>query len=407
MNTSARGMHASPPAPSALAQRLEGMLRGFDVPCEIVLASGETLHFGTGTPKFRVRLHTDKVLAKGLDEFVLGMAYVNGEFDIEGDMMTFFDIRTRLNREIGLVPWMKFWSQLMFLAPTSVNRKAIQHHYEFGDEFFLSFMDQGYHIYSHGLFKSDDETLEQGCERKMQTMYDWAGLKPGMRILDIGAGWGGVTRFCAPKGVHVTSLTLANDSHQHITKLLKENNWPGEVRIEDFLVHKPERPYDAIVILGVIEHIPYYRRFFQQVWNLLKPGGLIYMDASADITKYEVSRYIRHFIYPGTHSYMCLQDVLQEMLFHGFMPRQVEQDNHDYMLTMKAWAERFEQNKEMISKRWGEKVYRAFWLYLWSGAYAFDRNVLQAYHLVAERTNDPGPRPGLLKRSLLAVQGLF
>ena len=96
---------------------------------------------------------------------------------------------------------------------------------------------------------------------------------------------------------------------------------------------------------------------------------------------------------------MCLQDVLQEMLWHGFMPRQIEQDNHDYMLTMRHWAERFEANREMIVRRWGEQTYRAFWLYLWSGAYAFGNNVLQAYHLVAERTEDPGPRPGNLRRA--------
>jgi cyclopropane-fatty-acyl-phospholipid synthase len=395
------------PARSGLARYLKGMLHDFDAACEIKLASGETLRFGAGSPKFRVTLHSDRVLAKGLDEFALGSAFVNGEFDIEGDMMAFFDIRKYLKRELGMMPWLKFWGQLLLMAPTRVNRKAIQHHYEFGDEFFLCFMDNEYHLYSHGFFKSDDEPLERASERKLEVMYNWTELKPGMRVLDIGAGWGGVTRYCGPRGVHVTSLTLAQDSHQHLTRLLKETGYPGQVLLEDFLVHRPAQPYDAIVILGVIEHIPYYRKFFEQAWNLLKPGGLIYMDASADLEKFAVSRYIRHFIYPGTHSCMCLQDVLQEMLFHGFMPRQVEQDNHNYMLTMRHWAERFERNKDMIVKRWGERVYRGFWLYLWSGAYAFGHNVLQAYHLVAERTTEPGLRPGFIHRARHAVQELF
>ena len=104
---------------------------------------------------------------------------------------------------------------------------------------------------------------------------------------------------------------------------------------------------------------------------------------------------------------MCLQEVLQEMLFHGFMPRQVVQDNHDYMLTMRHWAERFQSSREMIVQRWGEPVYRAFWLYLWSGAYAFGHNVLQAYHLLAERTAERGPRPGLLNRTRNFYQQLF
>ncbi|MBI4081067.1 MAG: class I SAM-dependent methyltransferase [Candidatus Lambdaproteobacteria bacterium] len=384
------------------------MLNDFDVPCEVVLANGKALRFGSGAPKFRVTLHTDRVLAKGPDEFTLGTSFVNGEFDIEGDMLTFFDIRTRLKHALGgLTPKLHFWAQQLIQAPTKVNKKAIQHHYEFGDDFFLCFIDTDYHLYSHGFFQTDDESLEKACERKLETMYDWAQLKPGMRVLDIGAGWGGVTRYCGPRDVHVTSLTLANDSYAHIQRLLTEKKYPGEVLQEDFLVHKAEKPYDAIVILGVIEHIPYYRKFFQRAWELLKPSGLIYMDASADLEKYAVSRYIRHYIYPGTHSYMCLQDVIQEMLFHGFMPRQVVQDNHNYMLTMRHWAERFQANREMILRRWGEQVYRAFWLYLWSGAYAFGHNVLQAYHMVAERTPTHGPRPGVVRRARHFVRELF
>jgi len=382
-----------------VAARAQRILEGFNTPCEVVLPDGGSLRVGKEAPKFRVILHNGKVVSRGLDEFALAESFVNGDFDIEGDMMTFFDIRNQLQRRIGALPWLKFWSQLLLLDPTRINRAAIQHHYEFGGDFFLCFMDQGYHVYSHGFYENDAESLERAIERKLETAFNWTECKPGMRVLDIGAGWGGVTRYFGPRGVHVTSLTLANDSFGYISRLLKETGLPGQVLLEDFLTHKPEKPYDAIVILGVIEHIPYYRKFFQQVWNVLKPGGLIYMDASADVEKFGVSRFIRHYIYPGTHSYMCLQDVLQEMLFHGLMPRQIVQDNHSYSLTMKTWAERFEANRDMIRKNWGDQVYRAFWLYLWSGAYAFGHNVLQAYHLVAERTNDPGRRPSLFHRT--------
>ena len=394
-------------APSRTAAWLQRVFKDFPSPCEIVTAGGEVMRFGEGEPKFRIVLHEHRILARGLDEFALAKAFVEGAFDIEGDMMAFFDVRHQLRQRTGLLPWMRLWGQLLFLAPTRVNRRAIQHHYEFGDDFFLRFIDTDYHLYSHGFFASDDEPLEKASERKLETMFDWAQLKPGMRVLDIGAGWGGVTRYCGPRDVRVTSITLAQDSHDHISRLLAETGYPGEVLLADFLEHEPEEPYDAIVILGVIEHIPYYRKFFRKAWDLIKPGGMIYMDASADLEKYGVSRFIRHYIYPGTHSYMCLQDVLQEMLFHGFMPRRVVQDNHDYMLTMRHWAERFEEHREVISAKWGDAVYRAFWLYLWSGAYAFGHNVLQAYHLLAERTLERGPRPGLGHRTRNFIRGLF
>jgi cyclopropane-fatty-acyl-phospholipid synthase len=390
-----------------LIAKAEQVLEGFSTPCEIVLAQGEVLRVGTGAPKFRITFHDDSVILRGTDEFAFAEAFVNGDIDIEGDMMALFDVRNVLKSMIGMSAWTRFWTQMLFSNPAQVNKQAIRHHYEFGEDFFLCFMDKGYRLYSHGFFESDTETLERACERKLEVMFDWTRMKPGMRVLDIGAGWGAVIRYCSPKGVHVTSLTLAEDSLRHITKMIEDNRFSGEVRLEDFLAHRPAEPYDAIVILGVIEHIPHYRKFFERAYELLKPGGRIYMDASADIQKFMVARYIREYIYPGTHAYMCLQDVLMEQLYHGFMPVQVEQDNHDYMLTMKHWAERFEANRDMIRQRWGDPVYRAFWLYLWSGAYAFGNDVLQAYHLVAERQSVRGPRPGVARRARNFVQQLF
>ncbi len=402
-----QSIQAVSPARRKLLAKAEQVLEGLATPCEIVLAQGEVLRVGPGAPKFRIVFHDDSVFLRGTDEFAFAQAFVNGDMDIEGDMMAFFDLRTRLKSMIGMSAWTRFWTQMLFANPTRVNQEAIRHHYEFGADFFLCFMDQGYHLYSHGFFESDTETLERACERKLEVMFDWTHMQPGMRVLDIGAGWGAVIRYCAPKGVHVTSLTLAQDSLQHITRMIEDNGFIGQVLLEDFLVHRPAAPYDAIVILGVIEHIPYYRKFFERAHDLLKPGGRIYMDASADIQKFMVSRYIREYIYPGTHAYMCLQDVLMEQLYHGFMPVEVKQDNHNYMLTMRHWAERFQANRDMIRQRWGEQVYRAFWLYLWSGAYAFGNNVLQAYHLVAERTAEPGPRPGVARRARNFVQQLF
>src|SRR5262245_9361021 len=208
-----------------LIEAAERVLEGFTTPCEIELAQGEVLRVGTDAPKFRIKFHDDHVLLRGTDEFAFAEAFVNGDIDIEGDMMAFFDVRNVLKSLMGMGPFTRFWTQMLFSNPTKVNKKAIQHHYEFGADFFLSFMNKGYHLYSHGFFESDTETLERGCERKLEVMFDWAKLKPGMRVLDIGGGWGAVIRYCSPKGVHVTSLTLAEDSRQHITQMIEDNNF--------------------------------------------------------------------------------------------------------------------------------------------------------------------------------------
>jgi cyclopropane fatty-acyl-phospholipid synthase-like methyltransferase len=379
---------------------LERALEGSGIPCEFVLPSGESLQFGDETPDFRLVVRSWRALRRGLDEFALGRAYVEGDVDVEGDLQAALRMRAQLRNAVSSTPLIKFWLSMLGRIPVRLNRRWIARHYQYGDDFYLPFLDRRYRLYSHGLFTSDHESLEDGCERKLQTMFEALALRPGMRLLDIGCGWGSATQFCGERGVHVTSLTISPDSHDFTRRLIRDRELDGcAVHLEDFLDHRPSEPYDAVTILGVIEHIPYYRRFCRQLWNCLRPGGMFYLDASATVQKDDVSRFTRHYIYPGTHSFLAVQDIIQELLFHGMELVSVEQDTHDYELTMRGWAERFDANRTAVLEGWGEEVYRAFRLYLWGGTHAFQTNALQAYHLVARRRADRGPRPGVMTRT--------
>jgi cyclopropane-fatty-acyl-phospholipid synthase len=394
--------------------RLRRLIETAGVPCEIVLPGGEVVRGGAAAaapgaagepPRFRVVVRSPRVLRGGLDELAFGRAYVEGDLDIEGDLWSLFLLRDRLGERLRLLPGLRLLAGLFLAAPTWMNRRAIARHYNLGDDFYHSFIDRDWHFYSHGLFRSADETLEQSSLHKLEAIEAALELRPGMRLLDIGGGWGGVTRYCAPRGVHVTSLTLAEDSYRYISALLA-GGLAGEVRLEDFLRHRPERPYDAVVICGVIEHIPNYRRFCARLWECLAPGGRVYLDASAVHEKYEMSAFSRRYIWPGAHSCLCLQDIVGELLWHGFALESVVCDSRDYELTIRHWAERLDAAHDRIAGRWGEPLYRAFRLYLWGGCHAFHVDRLQAYHLVARRGDQPGPRPGLARRVRSFVRGL-
>jgi cyclopropane-fatty-acyl-phospholipid synthase len=391
---------------SRTGERLVRLLDGSGVACEVELPSGEVLRCGEGQPKFRAVFHSDRVLRRSLDELSLGEAYVEGELDLEGDLWSVFEVRDQLQDRARLAPVLRFLVNLFLIAPTRLNRKSIAFHYNFGDDFYHSFIDTRYHFYSHGIFHAETETLEESSEHKLETMFAGLRLAPGMRLLDIGGGWGGVTRYCGERGVHVTSLTLAQDSYRYIRNLLDTTGLPGELYFQDFLEHRPERPYDAIVIYGVIEHIPNYRRFCARAWECLAPGGRLYMDASASKEKYAMSAFTRRYIWHGTHTFLALPDVVQELLWHGFEVEQVARETRDYELTMRHWAERFDAARDFIVGRWGEQVYRAFRIYLWGGCHAMHSDLLQAYHLVARRRGEPGLRPGLGRRVRSFVRGL-
>jgi cyclopropane-fatty-acyl-phospholipid synthase len=385
---------------------LSRLLADTGVPCEVILPSGQVLRFGAGEPKFRAIFRSDRVLRQAFDEMALGRAYVEGDLDLEGDLWSVFEVRERLRDPTRLGAVLRFFAHLFLIAPTRLNRKSISFHYDFGDDFYHSFIDTRYHFYSHGLFHDESETLEESSEHKLETMFAGLQLQPGMRLLDIGGGWGGVTRYCGSRGVHVTSLTLARDSHRYIRDILDTTGLPGEVHFQDFLEHRPERPYDAIVIYGVIEHIPNYRRFCERAWECLAPGGRLYMDASASKEKYVMSNFTRQYIWHGTHTFLALPDVVQELLWNGFEVEEVKRETRDYELTLRHWAERFDAACDFIVERWGEKVYRAFRIYLWGGCHAMHTDRLQAYHLVARRHPEPGPRPGLARRVRHFVRGL-
>jgi cyclopropane-fatty-acyl-phospholipid synthase len=373
-------------------QRLHtsGSVEHYDGTCELI---------GSTEPVWHVRFRSKQSQSLPLNEFALGQAYVAGELDLDGDLTALLEVRSHLRKGITVRDAAAFAYRLMLRSPTKVNAASIAKHYTLGDDFYLSFIDRRYRYYSHCLFRHDDETLEEAAEHKLESMFSALGLAPGMRLLDIGGGWGGTTQYCGNRGVEVTSLTLVEESAAYIRRLIADHGIPGKVEVQDILNHRPAEPYDHAVIYGVIEHIPNYRTFCQRVWSALKPGGRLYLDASATKQKFAVSPFTRQFTWPGHHSFLSLQDMVRELLFHGFEIVEVQRETHDYELTIQHWADRFEANHDFVAQRWGEDVYRAFRMFLRGGQHAFATNRLQAYHLVAERREDPGPRPGALLRA--------
>ena len=247
---------ASPPQPQCAAARLlHAAIADIPIPCQFTFAQGETLRLGpAGEPAFSVVFHSDEVLGKGLDEYAIGRAYVEGQIDIEGDVRCFLELRHYVKGRGSLGFLLRAYLQLLWSNRLRLNRASIAHHYNFGDDFYLAFVDRQYHLYSHCLFRDDDATLEQAAEHKFATMAQALHLQAGSRLLDIGAGWGAVTRYAGPRGIHCTALTLAEDSHRLHQNLIAEQGLTTcQILLEDFLEHEPHEPYDAIVIFGVIE----------------------------------------------------------------------------------------------------------------------------------------------------------
>lgn len=382
------------------------VLQRLSTPGVVELPDGTRRMVGNGEPVWRVRFRTDNSLSLPRTEYSLGSAYVRGELDFDGDLVELLEARDHLRKGVAPSVALRFAVRLMLRSPTKANAAAINRHYTLGDDFYLTFIDKRYRFYSQCIFRNDDDCLEDAAEYKLESMWNSLKLRPGMRLLDIGGGWGGVTQYCGERGVHVTSLTLVEDSAAYIRRLITEYGLSGEVIVQDALDHRPSRRYDHAVIYGVIEHIPNYRQFCARIWEAVAPGGRLYLDASATKQKFAVSPFTRQYTWPGHHSFLSLQDIVRELLLHGFEIVEVKRETRDYELTIRHWADRLEANHSVVTERWGEGVYRAFRMFLRGGQYAFQTNRLQAYHLVAERRPEAGPRPSLLRRAADFVASL-
>ncbi|RCX31306.1 class I SAM-dependent methyltransferase [Thioalbus denitrificans] len=353
-------------------------------PFEIRLWGDHVYRFGDGAPAVRILAKNRRGLAAlaSLDELRICEAYMGGSLDVEGDMLAFAGMRGTLTDRH---PLHALWQRLapLLVGRVRSDRQVIATHYEFDNDFYLTFMDPT-RCYSQAVFEGDDEPLEAAQRRKLDYAIDACGLKPGDRVLDVGGGWGAFTEHAGRRGIQVTSLTISRQSERFLSDLIDRLRLPCRVLNQNFLEHAAPEPYDGIVILGVMEHIPDYAAALRQYQRLLKPGGRVYLDASAFREKYEKATFISRYIYPGDHSFFCLPEFLGAAAGTPFEVLAVHNDRHSYYLTCKAWAENLEAARDEIIHRWGESLYRRFRLYLWGSAQAFLSRGLEAYRVVLE-----------------------
>lgn len=371
---------------SMLEKRYEEFFAGGDpVPFGLRLAGGPQHVFGGADPAFTLVVKDGKGVAalSTLDLMDIGEAYLRGALDVEGDILGVLSLRSLFKDRHPLLWAWKFIRPLLY-GQVESDAKNISEHYDEDPEFYLRFLDEDHRCYSQGVFEHDDEPLEAGIRRKLDFAFDAIGVREGDRVLDVGGGWGAWTEYAGERGVRVTSLTLSQASERFINAMIQRKKLPCRVIREHLFAHQPAEPYDAIVNLGVTEHLPDYPRTLDAYARLLKPGGRVCLDASACRTKYAVSAFFEKHIFPGNGTPVCIHDYLGAVARSRFSVLAVHNDTHNYELTTRHWAERLDAHREEIERRWGTAQYRRFQVYLWGCVDGFRRDVVQAYRWVLE-----------------------
>ncbi|MCG8459542.1 MAG: class I SAM-dependent methyltransferase [Holophagales bacterium] len=354
-------------------------------PFSVRLEDGTPYPVGGGESAFTIGIVNDQGRQDlgSLDELSIAEAYMLGDLDIDGEMLAALRFRPMLSDRRPLHYLWQTYLQPWIFGQESRDERWISSHYDIDPDFFVLWLDSEIRAYSHGHFASDDESLEAGMLRKFQYAFDATGMKPGWKVLDIGGGWGSFQEFAGEKGVHVTSLTISAESEGYMNRLIEERGYPGRAIRQHLLAWETDEKFDAIVNLGVTEHLPDYRRTLARYQRLLKPGRRIYLDAYSG-NRHGMPSFISKWVFEGNTSPLNLERYLHELASTPFELMEIINDRHNYYLSCKKWAENLEAVEEEVVERWGEHLFRRFRLYLWAAANSFRNGTLEAHRMVLE-----------------------
>lgn len=171
-------------------------------------------------------------------------------------------------------------------------------------------------------------------------------------------------------------------SIDYLSRRARQLGFDWELIKDDFLQYQADRKYDAIIIMGVIEHLPNYGDVLDKLMTFLKPGRRTFLDAIACTKKYELSSFMVKHIYGGNHSFLVLHDLLYKMAGTPLRVQEMFEDCFSYFLTCRQWATNFDQHREAVVEKYGEVNYRRFRLYLWGAAYEFLSRGVDCYRMI-------------------------
>ena len=251
----------------------------------LIDANGRTHRIeGSPGPECAVRLHDRRLHVQLVANpwLRVGEAYMDGTLTIEegtlGDFIEYCCVNSRAaegNPAFRLSQWLSRRTRwLQQHNPIGRARRNVAHHYDLSDTLYDLFLDRD-RQYSCAYFTDDANTLEEAQENKKRHLAAKLRLRPGLRVLDIGSGWGGLALYLAGlEEVDVTGVTLSEEQHRVAERRAAEAGLSGRVRfmLEDYR-HRAGQ-YDRIVSVGMFEHVGarHYREFFAKLRELLAGG---------------------------------------------------------------------------------------------------------------------------------------
>lgn len=336
-----------------------------------------------GPASHDIQVHDERLYGRVLagGSLALGEAYLDRWWDCRR-LDEFFArvLRARLDERVRSRTWLWAALKARLLNRQSAGRVAsmVRHHYDIGNDLYRAMLDRRM-IYSCGFWAGAGD-LDQAQEQKLELVCRKLGLEPGMRVLDIGCGWGGAARYAAEKyGVEVVGLTLSRRQAELAREVCA--GLPVEIRLQDF--RGLDEKFDRIYSLGMFEHVGprNHRAYMETVKRCLVPDGLTVLHTiGGNVSVSRTEDWMDKYIFPGS-VLPSAADIARasEGLFvledwHGFGP--------DYDRTLMQWHRNFTGAWDRLKDAYGERFRRMWEYYLLSCAGSFRARKNQVWQVV-------------------------
>ncbi len=283
------------------------------------------------------------------------------------------------------------WKQF---NPAARARRNVAHHYDLNGRLYSLFLDRD-RQYSCAYFPTGTETLEEAQAAKKRHVAAKLVLdRPGLEVLDVGCGWGGMALTLAREhGARVTGITLSTEQLAEARARADREGLSDRVTFELADYRAMTRPFDRIVSVGMFEHVGvnHYPRFFEVVRRCLRPDGVALLHAiGRSHGPGFANPWIEKYIFPGGYS-PALSEVFGPLERSGLLATDVEILRLHYAETLRHWRRRFSANRDAIASLYDERFCRMFELYLAGSELAFRRQGHMVFQIQMAR--DPAAVP--------------
>ena len=272
--------------------------------------------------------------------------------------------------------------------------EAIHHHYDVSNRFYELVLGPSM-AYTCAVYDDPATSLEQAQERKHELIADKLGLEPGMRLLDVGCGWGGMVRYAAGRGVRALGVTLSAEQARWAQRAIARDGLDdlAEVRHLDYR-DAPGRDYDAVSSIGLTEHVGVhtYRSYFGLLLAKLRPGGRLLnhcITRPDNRSRVQPDAFIDRYVFPDGELTGAGR-IITEAQDAGFEVRHEENLREHYALTLRDWCANLIANWDACVAEVGEPTARVWGLYMAASRLAFEHNGIQLHQVLAVRPDAQG-----------------